>query len=184
MFATPLPASLGIYAGVGDPGSATQNIGQMRNQGIELSLNSINLRAGKFQWTTTLNLTTNRNEVVSIYEGFGNNPSSLTPYSEVSVFPGEALGTYYLPEFAGYDNQGQMLVYELDQELKAEGITQRTGERIVIEGGQVNEHSGYRAARPVTRPSSGDLATPSLTVDFRCRSSSPSREVIICTTII
>ena len=147
LFATPLPASLGIYAGVGDPGSATQNIGQMRNQGIELSLNSVNLRVGNFEWTTTLNLTTNRNEVVSIYEGFGTDPNSLTPYSEVSVFPGEALGTYYLPEFAGYDDQGQMLVYELDQELKAEGITQRTGERIVIEGGQVNEHSVLQSGK-------------------------------------
>ena len=147
LFATPLPASQGIYAGVEDPGSATQNIGQMRNQGIELSLNSVNVRAGNFQWSTTLNLTTNKNEVVSIYERFGADPNSLAPYGVISVFPGEALGTYYLPEFAGYDDQGQMTVYELDQELKAEGITQRTGERIVIEGGQVNEHSVLQSGK-------------------------------------
>ena len=147
LFATPLPASLGIYAGVGDPGSATQNVGEMRNQGIELSLTSTNVRTGNFQWTTTLNLTTNRNEVVSIYEGFGEDPGSLTPFGIVSVFPDEALGTYYLPEFAGYDDQGQMLVFEIDQDLKADGIIQRTGERIVIEQGQVNEHSVLQSGK-------------------------------------
>ena len=147
LFATPLPASLGIYAGVADPGSATQNVGEMRNQGLELSLNSVNVRSGKFQWSTTFNFTTNKNEVISIYDRFGNDPNSLSPYNVISVFPGEALGTYYLPEFAGYDDQGQMLVYELDQELKAEGITQRTGERIVIEGGQVNEHSVLQSGK-------------------------------------
>jgi TonB-linked SusC/RagA family outer membrane protein len=54
----PVPATSGF-------GSSLQNIGSVRNRGLELSVNTVNL-AGNFGWETTLNLAWNRNEVLSL----------------------------------------------------------------------------------------------------------------------
>lgn len=45
--------------------SAIQNLGKVRNEGIELALTSVNLD-GTFSWLTTLNLTAIRNEVLEL----------------------------------------------------------------------------------------------------------------------
>jgi TonB-dependent starch-binding outer membrane protein SusC len=57
----PQPPSKGI------PGSTIQtNIGSMRNRGIELTLNTINIDKGGFKWSTSFNLTTNDNRVTAL----------------------------------------------------------------------------------------------------------------------
>jgi TonB-linked SusC/RagA family outer membrane protein len=43
-----------------------QNLGQIDNKGIELGLNTINIKNGDFKWTSNINLTINRNKVVSL----------------------------------------------------------------------------------------------------------------------
>jgi TonB-linked SusC/RagA family outer membrane protein len=45
------------------------NIGSMYNQGLELTLTSYNVRTNDFSWTTTLNLSTLKNEVTSLAPG-------------------------------------------------------------------------------------------------------------------
>ena len=47
--------------------SQYQNIGAMLNRGVELVLSSQNL-AGKFTWTTALNLSFNKNKVTKLYD--------------------------------------------------------------------------------------------------------------------
>lgn len=42
------------------------NIGQLNNQGVELSLNSKNINSGGFQWNTSLNFARNANKVVKL----------------------------------------------------------------------------------------------------------------------
>lgn len=42
------------------------NVGSMTNKGIELGINTINVDAGKFKWSTNANLSVNRNEVTDI----------------------------------------------------------------------------------------------------------------------
>ncbi|MFY0628517.1 MAG: TonB-dependent receptor [Reichenbachiella sp.] len=42
------------------------NVGQMQNKGIEASLNTINIDKGKFKWSTDMNISINRNEVVAL----------------------------------------------------------------------------------------------------------------------
>ncbi len=44
-----------------------QNLGSLRNSGIELTLNTVNIDAGKFRWETNFNITSNRNELLEIY---------------------------------------------------------------------------------------------------------------------
>jgi TonB-linked SusC/RagA family outer membrane protein len=43
-----------------------QNLGQIDNKGLELALNTINIKKREFAWSTNINLTMNRNKVVSL----------------------------------------------------------------------------------------------------------------------
>lgn len=63
-----LEVPLPLYAGTSGNGSIANpldNIGTMENRGLELSLNTINMR-GAFQWESNVVFTMNRNEVTSL----------------------------------------------------------------------------------------------------------------------
>lgn len=42
------------------------NLGDLENKGVELSLNSVNISSGKFNWSTQLNLAYNKNKITSL----------------------------------------------------------------------------------------------------------------------
>ncbi len=46
--------------------SQNRNAGKMRNRGIEISLNTVNIKAGDFKWSTNLNFTLNRNKITDL----------------------------------------------------------------------------------------------------------------------
>ncbi len=48
-------------------GEITQNIGETRNSGFELSINSANIKTNDFSWSTSLNMAFTNNEIVSLY---------------------------------------------------------------------------------------------------------------------
>ncbi|MFC5411133.1 SusC/RagA family TonB-linked outer membrane protein [Larkinella bovis] len=54
-----LPAASGF-------GSSLQNIGEIENKGLELTVNSENIRKGGFQWNTDFNISWNRNKVLAL----------------------------------------------------------------------------------------------------------------------
>ena len=49
--------------------SSYQNIGDVKNTGWEITVNSTNIKTKDFQWNTSLNLSFNKNTIVSIPEG-------------------------------------------------------------------------------------------------------------------
>ncbi|MBO8445914.1 MAG: TonB-dependent receptor [Bacteroidetes bacterium] len=49
--------------------SAMMNIGSMRNSGVELSLETVNINRKNFQWTTSFNIAFNRNKVTALTSG-------------------------------------------------------------------------------------------------------------------
>lgn len=57
-----LPQSTGVQ-------QIYENIGETRNRGIEVLLNSQNVDTQDFTWTSTLTLTSNKEEIVSLVEG-------------------------------------------------------------------------------------------------------------------
>lgn len=61
-----LPLSSGYF-------SAMKNIGKVRNQGFEFTLNTLNIDTRKFKWTSNFNISFNRNKVLELSE----NQSSL-----------------------------------------------------------------------------------------------------------
>lgn len=86
---TPLPATTGFSGSL-------FNIGGLRNRGLELALNTVNL-TGAFKWQTDLNFSTNRNEITEIAQGkdiFV--PGVLTVPAGWSILrEGEPIGTFY-----------------------------------------------------------------------------------------
>jgi len=64
------------------------NIGNTRNKGIELNLNSVNISRKDFSWTTNLMLYANKEEIVELYNGKQDDPGN-------SWFIGEAINVFY-----------------------------------------------------------------------------------------
>lgn len=94
--------------------SAMKNIGKVRNQGIEFTLNTTNIKTKKFQWTTNFNIAFNKNEVLALSENqtalltaaqFDQNFNSQSSYvakvgySMGSMFGFIYDGTYKLDDF-------------------------------------------------------------------------------------
>lgn len=57
----PLPPSSGYM-------SAMKNVGKVRNQGLEFTLNTTNIRTKKFTWSSNFNIAFNRNKVLDLTE--------------------------------------------------------------------------------------------------------------------
>ena len=50
--------------------SMWDNVGKVDNRGIELSLNTVNIKTKDFTWSTTINFTSNHNEIVELNDGY------------------------------------------------------------------------------------------------------------------
>lgn len=71
------------------------NIGSMRNEGFEFGINTQNVTTEDFTWTTNINFSTNKNEVLTLNNG----EDILFPYNITRE--GETIGALY-----GYDYRG------------------------------------------------------------------------------
>lgn len=81
----------------------TDNVGIVRNQGVELMIDSENLRTKDFSWSTSFNIAFNKNEVISTpdNEPFIQAAGSTTVYQEVK--PGQDIFSWYMPKWYGID---------------------------------------------------------------------------------
>ena len=66
-----LPYSSGYY-------SAIKNVGKVRNDGLELSLNTTNIKNRDFKWTSNFNISFNKNKVLELAE----NQTSLLSFAQ------------------------------------------------------------------------------------------------------
>lgn len=57
-----LPRTTGFISGV-------KNIGKIKNQGLEFTLNTVNAKNKNFSWTTNFNIAFNRNKILELVEG-------------------------------------------------------------------------------------------------------------------
>ena len=76
--------------------SYLMNVGQLRNQGVELEINSTNIKTKNFEWKTTFNLSHNANKVVNL-DGDQTEIISGTQIHKI----GHSYRTFYMIEFAG-----------------------------------------------------------------------------------
>lgn len=61
----PLPAYIGSY-GQGAASNPWGNVGSMSNQGVEMTLNTVNIDKGGFQWRSSFTFSLNRNKVIKL----------------------------------------------------------------------------------------------------------------------
>ena len=103
-----LPASSG-WSGYYD------NVGNMQNMGAEVELDGTLIRTKDFEWGLNLNFTAYKNEITSIadknktqtVEGSEGYASGRYFYGE-----GESLYTFYMPKYAGVDENGKSMFYK------------------------------------------------------------------------
>ena len=92
----------------------------MSNRGIEVTINATPVQTRNFTWNASLNFSHNRNEVVSVSNQEFNAgiidrywpslPNSSTA-SIQRIIEGEPIGTFYMYEWAGYNDEGVSVFY-------------------------------------------------------------------------
>ena len=75
--------------------SVLSNIGKIDNNGIELSINTINIKTNNFEWNTTFNFAKNKNKIVSILGMDKNADGKEDDLIGNSLFIGKARGAIY-----------------------------------------------------------------------------------------
>jgi TonB-linked SusC/RagA family outer membrane protein len=81
--------------------SVIRNVGSVRNRGVELNLNTVNLN-GAFRWETNFNVAFNKNRVMKLDQGKDIiNDNGFDPPSIVSI--GHDLNSFYMRKWAGVD---------------------------------------------------------------------------------
>lgn len=116
LFSVPLPGSAGAT-------SINQNIGVLESYGVELVLNSDIIENGNFTWNANFNLSSNRNEIISLPNDnadiiFGRNINRA----------GEAVSSFYMPEYAGVDPANGDALYYINGEGTERETTNSIGE--------------------------------------------------------
>jgi TonB-linked SusC/RagA family outer membrane protein len=89
-FFRPLPPSSGLN-GIND------NIGKVENRGIEIELNTVNVRSKNVTWNTTINFTKVRNKILELPQ------ASVTGSNFSNLIVGQSLNNFYIREYAGVD---------------------------------------------------------------------------------
>ena len=116
-------------------GWITANVGDITNKGIELTINAIPVQTKNFQWSTTLNLSHNKNTVDKL-----TNDEFSVPYIDQAnprvggfshvnnvqrIMEGESIGTFYMWEWAGYNENGVSVFNDYDAEGNLVGTTEK-----------------------------------------------------------
>lgn len=102
LLARPIPHSTGFS-------SVMDNIGSVKNYGVDILVNSVNVDQNDFRWTTTLNANFNRNKITAL----GENNEDIEPGpwwvsgSQTILRVGESLSSFY-----GYERLGVWTVEE------------------------------------------------------------------------
>ncbi len=99
----------GYYDGVTYEPTMAQNVGSLRNQGVEITLQSTNIQTKDLTWTTSLNIAHNKNEVTKLVDG----------EDEIIDGPlihrvGQPYYSYYMYEYAGVDPQTGLESYYIN----------------------------------------------------------------------
>lgn len=88
-------------------GSILTNVGEMKNTGLELEIRSSNIQTKDFSWTTSLNLSHNKNKIVKL--------ADLPEFIDGNFIrkEGYSYATLCLKEYAGVDpNDGRPMYYD------------------------------------------------------------------------
>ncbi len=94
-------------AAAGNMSAQFRNTGILGNYGLELTLNTQNISAHKFSWSSSFNITFNKNRIISVYGGalraaYGSEYGS-PKIEQYYLYPGEDINTLKGVIYAGVD---------------------------------------------------------------------------------
>ncbi|MDE6380043.1 MAG: TonB-dependent receptor [Muribaculaceae bacterium] len=102
----------------------TANVGKMRNRGVELMIQAYPVQTRDFTWNTSLNFSHNDNKVVSVSNSEFNAgvlnrydphlPGLSQGCNTQRIVEGKPIGSFYLWDWAGYNDQGISTFYRYD----------------------------------------------------------------------
>lgn len=108
------------------------NIGDIRNRGVELTLNAVLVRTNLVDWSVFGNASHNRTKILTLPPSkilTGGFSESANGYLTYYYREGGELNNYYAPSYAGVDDLGQAMFY------KDLTVTNEDGTTTVIEKG-------------------------------------------------
>lgn len=112
IYAQPLPGSTGNT-------SITTNVGSIRNYGWEATLSSVNFRNPNFEWTTTLNASFVKNEILELTQASFQNGTKRWAV-------GQSLYDFFIPVWAGVDPADGMGMWYTNETDANGNVTQGT----------------------------------------------------------
>lgn len=110
------------------------NIGELKNQGLEFSISSQNIRTKDFTWTTDFNLTKQSIKVNKLPNG------DDVQYGDGNMYilrEGESMHTFFLPKAKGVNSENGLMEFWIDPEDESKGVTNyydEAGKTIVGKG--------------------------------------------------
>lgn len=129
------------------------NIGNINNRGVDLELQTQNLK-GKLQWTTNFNLSYNKNEVISLGE---DNATVYTGYGGTTqrIMVGESLRSYYMYDAVGVyqtaadlENYPVMGTYNASGDFVSTSVVGDTRYRDVNKDGIIDDNDRTNVGKP------------------------------------
>lgn len=93
-----------------------KNIGEVRNEGLELTLTTVNVKSGAFSWNSDINISFNRNKVMGLAENQDNLLSTIgweSSFNTVPLYIASLNGPAAM--FFGYLSDGLYQVDDFDQ---------------------------------------------------------------------
>jgi TonB-linked SusC/RagA family outer membrane protein len=138
LFQVPISPSNGLQFGTS---SIWANVADMRNQGWEFTINSKNISTKNFAWTTSLNITTNKNKLSGITPELDKKGSGINLDKTRSI-SGESLSSFYLAHYVGVDPQtGIAMIQQVDKaRYDSTGKTVFTGNIIPATASNINNN--------------------------------------------
>lgn len=100
----------------------TMNVGSMENQGFEFELNYNVVNKNDWTYTTSIVASHNKSNLRTLWgsQTFMDSkdfPAPGSPGTAVRLYPGEAIGQFYIWQFAGFTDDGQWLLYNKNNEV-------------------------------------------------------------------
>lgn len=99
---------LPLSAQVGDASGYNTNLGDVRNQGVEITLNATAIKNRNFEWTIDFNFSTLSNKITYLPSGPYNYSSSSANYR---LEEGKSLYEFYMPKNAGVNPENGNMQY-------------------------------------------------------------------------
>ncbi len=99
-----------------------ENIGNMENKGWEFEIGGDIVRNKNWKYSTSMNFSNNKTRILTLwgnqtYYDYDSFPAPGSPGTAIRIEEGATVGSFYLWKFAGFDENGDFLLYDKDNDV-------------------------------------------------------------------